>query len=104
MELTLEQYIEYRNRVYLRANAVGRHAKRYYAIRLQYIDSLYPEFAKFGVIKLKKPVKQGIKAKVEAGIEARVFKIYKLDKKIQQMKHTQEVLKTEVFFKQEKLK
>lgn len=104
MELTLEQYIEYRNKVYIRANAVGRKANRYYAIRLQYLDSTYPEFSKFGVINLKKPVKAGIKAKVEAGIENRVFKIYTLDKKIQKLKHTQDVLKTEVFFKKEKLK
>jgi len=56
-KVTFEQFIEYRNKIVIRLRARKKHFKsnkpNYYEIRLEQIDSQYPEFKKLGVINLK---------------------------------------------------
>lgn len=61
-QLTLEQYIEYRNKLVTRRDArlrvfgnksfTGKH-KDYYSIKLQILDDQYPQFKGLGKVHLK---------------------------------------------------
>jgi hypothetical protein len=54
---TLHDFILYRNKMLIRAKArtlkFKDNKKNYYWYRLDYINSLYPEYSKLGVITLK---------------------------------------------------
>lgn len=55
--ITLEQYIEYRNKIVTRQRSRKKHfastKKSYYDIRLEQLDEAYPQFSKLGIINLK---------------------------------------------------
>lgn len=60
-----EEFIDYRNKIVLRLHARNRvftkskqdkFKEQYYEIRLKQINEQYPEFSKFGQIKLKKDI------------------------------------------------
>lgn len=58
--MTYEEFLMYRNKIIQRMNArnkafpkTDRSKLTYYEIRLNEINEQYPEFSKFGVIKLK---------------------------------------------------
>lgn len=68
--VTLEQFIEYRNKVVARARAVKFNKSRYYAIRLEQLDDAYPEFAKIGIIETaeSQELSRGVIDKITASI------------------------------------
>lgn len=55
--LTLQEYIDYRNKLVTRRDARARHFPEkvtYYTARLEILDRQYPEFRGIGHIQLKK--------------------------------------------------
>lgn len=103
---TLQEYIDYRNKVVARARAVGFKRNRYYAIRLEQLDNAYPEFAKLGIIETaeSKELSQGIKEKIEASIRNDEMELAKVLKDIQELEQKKLRLESDIQFKHWTLK
>lgn len=100
-QLTLQEYIEYRNKVVTRARAVGFNKSRYYAIRLEQLDSQYPEFKKLGVIETaeSKIMPAGIKEKLQASINNDQQDLEKVKNEIIELQNKVKSLESSIQFK-----
>lgn len=100
-QLTLQEYIEYRNKVVTRARAVGFAKNRYYAIRLQQLDDQYPEFSKIGVVDLAEnhELSQGAKDKLQASIAKDQQDLNKVKCEIMELQNKVKNLESSIQFK-----